>query len=276
MVRLRGGRFFLGTQGWNYPAWAGPFYPRAARAADYLALYAKQFGTVEVDSTFYAVPSATTIDSWARRTPASFRFALKFPRAATHDDRLAGMVSRTTLEIFATRVRGLGPRLGPILLQLPPDFGPAERPALESFLADWPADLGLAVEFRDPAWLAGDVIETLAARGMATALTDSPHVPLEAMLATVGRATSGVEFAYVRWLGSRDLTDYSRIQVDRSAELARWAAALPPLVDRGIDVYGYVNNHYAGHSPASVRAFMELVGIDPPDPSDLEPQGSLF
>ncbi len=276
MTRLRGARFFLGTQGWNYPAWAGPFYPRAARAGDYLTLYAKQFTTVEVDSTFYAVPSATTIDSWARRTPASFRFALKFPRAATHDDRLAGMVSRTTLEIFATRARGLGARLGPILLQLPPDFGPGERGALEGFLADWPDDLKLAVEFRDPAWLAHDAIETLAARGIATALTDSPHVPLGAMLATVERASAGLDFAYVRWLGPRDITDYSRVQVDRSAELARWAEALPPLVDRGIDVYGYVNNHYAGHSPASVRAFMELVGIDPPDPGDLEPQGSLF
>ena len=276
MVRLRGARFFLGTQGWNYPAWAGPFYPRAARAADYLTLYARQFSTVEVDSTFYAVPSAATIESWVRRTPASFRFALKFPRAATHDDRLAGAVSRTTLEVFTERVRGLGGRLGPILLQLPPDFGVIERVELDAFLEDWPADLRLAVEFRDPAWLATDAIEALAARGIATALTDSPHVPLEAMLGAAERASAGLDFAYVRWLGPRDITDYSRIQVDRSVELARWAAALPPLVDRGIDVYGYVNNHYAGHSPASVRTFMELVGIDPPDPGELEPQGSLF
>ncbi len=276
MVRLRGARFFLGTQGWNYPAWAGPFYPRAARAADYLTLYARQFSTVEVDSTFYAVPSKATIESWVRRTPASFRFALKFPRAATHDDRLAGAVSRTTLEVFTERVRGLGGRLGPILLQLPPDFGVIERVELDAFLAGWPDDLRLAVEFRDPAWLATDAIEALAARNIATALTDSPHVPLEAMLGAVARAGAGLDFAYVRWLGSRDITDYSRIQVDRSAELARWAEALPPLVDRGIDVHGYVNNHYAGHSPASVRAFMELVGIDPPDPGELEPQGSLF
>jgi len=276
MVRLRGARFFLGTQGWNYPAWAGPFYPRGARPADFLTLYARQFATVEVDSTFYAVPPAASIESWVRRTPASFRFALKFPRAATHDDRLAGMPSRTILEHFATRVRGLGTRLGPVLLQLPPDFGVAAQGDLDAFLTDWPADLRLAVEFRDLAWLTTDAIESLAARGIATALTDSPHVPLEAMLGVVERASTGLDFAYVRWLGSRDITDYSRVQVDRSSELARWARALPPLVDRGLDVYGYVNNHYAGHSPASVRAFMELVGLDPPDPGDLEPQGSLF
>lgn len=277
MVRLRGARFFLGTQGWNYPAWSGPLYPRGARPADFLGLYARLFGTVEVDSTFYAVPSRAAIESWVRRTPASFRFALKFPRAATHDDRLAGAASRETLAYFLERARGLGARLGPVLLQLPPDFAPSARGDLESFLEGWPDDVALSVEFRDGGWLADDTFETLAARGIAPTLTDSPHVPLDAMLEAVARAApEGARFAYVRWLGSRELTDYSRVQVDRSAELARWAAALPPLVDRGIDVYGYFNNHYAGHSPASVRAFMELLGETPPDPGDLDPQGSLF
>jgi uncharacterized protein YecE (DUF72 family) len=276
MVRLRGARFFIGTQGWNYPAWAGPFYPRNARPADFLTLYARLFDSVEVDSTFYAVPSRATIESWVRRTPPSFRFALKFPRAATHDDRLAGPASRETLAEFVERARGLGPRLGPILLQLPPDFAPVSRPHLESFLDLWPADLPLSVELRDPAWLASDAFESMAARGIAPALTDSPHVPLDLMLDAVGRVAGGPTFAYVRWLGSRELTDYSRIQVDRSEELARWAAALPPLLDRGLDVYGYFNNHYAGHSPQSARAFLALIGETPPDPASLEPQGELF
>lgn len=276
MVRLRGARFFIGTQGWNYPAWSGPFYPRNARPADFLSLYARLFPTVEVDSTFYAVPAAATIDSWVRRTPASFRFALKFPREATHDDRLAGRASRETLALFADRVRGLGARLGPILLQMPPDFAPVMRTTLEAFLDHWPADLALSVEVRDPAWLDGDAFETLAARGFAPALTDSPHVPLPRMLESVERAATGPPFAYVRWLGSREIVDYSRVQVDRSDELARWAAALPALLDRGLDVYGYFNNHYAGHSPSSARTFLELVGETPPDPGALEPQGSLF
>src|SRR5688572_29817053 len=233
MVRLRGARFFVGTQGWNYPAWSGPFYPRNARPADFLSLYARLFDTVEVDSTFYAVPARATIESWVKRTPASFRFALKFPRAATHDDRLAGRASREALAEFADRARGLGGRLGPILLQMPPDFGPWARGDLEAFLDEWPADLPLSVELRDPAWLADDTFESLAARGIAPALTDSPHVPLAAMLDAVERAASGPAFAYVRWLGTRELTDYSRVQVDREDELRRWAAALPPLLDRG-------------------------------------------
>src|SRR5688572_28522307 len=276
MVRLRGARFFIGTQGWNYPAWSGPFYPRNARPADFLALYTRLFDTVEVDSTFYAVPALAVVEGWARRTPASFRFALKFPRAATHEDRLAGRASLDTLAEFTDRARALGSRLGPILLQMPPDFAPTARGDLDRFLDAWPADLALAVELRDPAWLEGDTFESLAARGFAPALTDSPHVPLSLMLEAIERVACGPAFAYVRWLGARDLTDYSRIQLDMYDDLRQWATALPPLLDRGLDVYGYFNNHYAGHSPSSARSFLALLGQEPPDPGDLEPQGSLF
>src|SRR5688572_2488719 len=120
-MRLGPPRFHLGTQGWNYPAWVGPFYPRAARSGDFLGLYSHIFDTVEVDSTFYAVPAAAAVESWARRTPPTFRFALKFPGAATHDDGLASIRSRELLDQFLTRVRPLGSRLGPVLLQFPPD-----------------------------------------------------------------------------------------------------------------------------------------------------------
>jgi uncharacterized protein YecE (DUF72 family) len=280
MHRLGPARFHLGTQGWNYPAWVGPFYPRAARPADFLPLYARIFDTVEVDSTFYAVPAAAAIDHWEKRVPAQFRFALKFPRAATHDDGFAGELTLSTLEQFLARVAPLGPKLGPILVQLPAEFGPRRRSRLEAFLDRLPGTLRFAVEFRDPAWLETNVLESLAARRIATTLTDSPFIPLPRMLELASEmgdgSMKGPDFAYVRWLGTRDLTDYSHTQIDREADLARWAGVLPGLLERGIDVYGYFNNHYAGHSPASARAFLELVGITPKDPKDLEPQGDLF
>ncbi len=280
MLRIGPARFHLGTQGWNYPAWVGPFYPRSARPADFLTLYARVFDTVEIDSTFYAVPAAAAIEHWTQRAPAGFRFALKFPRAATHDDGLAGETSITTLERFVERIRPLGPRLGPVLIQLPAEFGIRRRKRLEEFLDRLPPGLRWAVEFRDPAWFDTNIVEALAARGIAPALTDSPFLPLERMLdlaAHMGEgAMGGLDFAYVRWLGTRDLTDYSRVQIDRSDQLARWATVLPELLGRGIDVYGYFNNHFAGHSPSSARTFMELVGLTPKDPRDLEPQGDLF
>src|SRR5690349_19803919 len=279
-MRLGPPRFHLGTQGWNYPAWVGPFYPRAARPADFLPLYSRIFDTVEIDSTFYAVPSPASIEHWAKRVPPSFRFALKFPRAATHDDGLAGRVSLDTLEEFVERIAPLGTRTGPILIQLPAEFGPSRRSRLEGFLDRLPGALNWAVEFRDPAWMETNMLEALAARRIALALTDSPFVPLERMLELASSfgdgAMKGADFAYVRWLGTRDLTDYSHTQIDRTAELARWARVLPGMLERGIDVYGYFNNHYAGHSPASARAFLELVGMTPRDPKSLEPQGDLF
>jgi uncharacterized protein YecE (DUF72 family) len=274
MPRLRGSRWFIGTQGWTYPAWVGPCYPRAARPADYLTLYAKLFDTVEVDSTFYAVPSIAAIQNWVRRTPPSFRFALKFPSVATHDDMLSGRASFETLDVFADRVRPLGTRLGPVLLQFPEAFGPEKRTTLETFLDALPDDLEWSVEFRDRAWFTPAVWGDLAARGIAPALTDSPFVPLDTVLEFAQGPTA--TFTYVRWLGSREITDYSRVQIDRTKELARWAKALTPILARGIDVFGYFNNHYAGHSPASARAFMEKVGLPVRPPSDLDPQGELF
>src|SRR5690349_18785324 len=112
MARLGAARFHIGTQGWNYPAWVGPFYPRAARAADFLGLYARLFDTVEVDSTFYAVPSVASVKSWAQRAPATFRFALKFPREATHDLGLVGAEAKRLRGTFLERAALLGPRLG--------------------------------------------------------------------------------------------------------------------------------------------------------------------
>src|SRR6185312_1688448 len=107
----------IGTQGWNYDAWVGPFYPPDTRASDFLAVYARAFDTVKVDSTFYAVPPERTIQSWAERTPGH---------------RLRDCADLTAQ--FFDRVRTLGSKLGPVLVQLGPEFGPSELPALASFL----------------------------------------------------------------------------------------------------------------------------------------------
>ena len=138
----------IGTQGWNYDAWVGPFYPAGTRSTDYLSIYARAFLTVEVDSTFYAVPPAKTVRGWAERTPDGFTFALKMPQEITHERRLRGADSAAAL--FFERARELGDKLGPILLQMGPDFTPAELPALRDFLPLLPVDLQLAIEFRLP------------------------------------------------------------------------------------------------------------------------------
>jgi uncharacterized protein YecE (DUF72 family) len=263
----------IGTQGWNYNAWTGPFYPSGTRPADYLSVYARAFDTVEVDSTFYAIPPAKTVRGWADRTPGHFVFALKLPREITHERRLRD--SEDVAQLFFERARELGAKLGPILIQLAPDFGPSELPALAAFLPTLPRDLRLAIEFRDRGWIHEGVLALLAEHGVALALSDARWIPRRTVLALAEKPTA--DFSYIRWMGpNRDIVDYSRVQRDRTSELERWASAIAAMARSMSAVYGYVNNHFAGHSPASVRQLQRLIGQRPVEPEELGEQMNLF
>lgn len=267
------GSIRLGTQGWNYDAWVGPFYPENTRPADFLTVYARAFDTVEVDSTFYAVPPARTMHGWAQRTPPGFTFALKLPQEITHERRFRG-VEDVAREFF-DRARALEDKLGPVLIQLGPDFHPGELPALAKFLRILPEDIAFAVEFRDRGWIHDGVIGLLAEHGVALALTDGRWIPRKQMLALAERPTA--DFAYIRWMGAdREIADYSRLQIDRSRELELWAGVISQLARTGRTVYGYVNNHFAGHSPASVRELQHMLHLSPVDPGQLGEQMTLF
>lgn len=265
--------FRLGTQGWNYDAWVGPFFPSGTRAPDFLSVYARAFDTVEVDSTFYAVPAAKTVRGWYERTPPHFTFSLKLPQEITHERRLRDVEDVASL--FYERARELGEKLGPVLIQLGPDFGPVELPALANLLPTLPSDIRFAVEFRQRGWINDGVLALLAEHRVALALSDGRWIPRKQMLALAARPTT--DFTYIRWMGpDRDIVDYSRIQVDRSRELESWAGVLWPLPTRGVTVYGYVNNHFAGHSPESARELQRLLKLSPVDPAMLGEQMSLF
>jgi uncharacterized protein YecE (DUF72 family) len=263
----------LGTQGWNYDAWVGPFYPEGTRAVDFLTVYARAFDTVEVDSTFYATPPSKTVRGWAQRTPAGFLFSLKLPQEITHERRLRG--AEDAAKEFFDRARELEDKLGPVLIQLGADFGTSELPALAKFLPTLPEDIGFAIEFRDRGWLNDGVIALLSEHNVALALTDARWIPRKQMLALAERPTA--DFAYVRWMGAdREIVDYSRIQIDRSRELELWTGVISQLAGRGRSVYGYVNNHFAGHSPSSVRELQRLLNLSPVDPEQLGEQMTLF
>lgn len=267
----------IGTQGWNYAGWVGPFYPEGTRPADMLTRYAEAFPVVEVDSTFYAIPPVNSVRGWAQRTPPSFVFALKLPREITHDRHLRDASAET--ELFLERARLLGPKLGPILVQLGPDFSPSELAALEGFLPGLPRDLRFAVEVRQERWSRPNVLPDLLAllkeHGVALALSDGPWLPRERVLELATAPTA--DFHYLRWMGpNRDLTDFSHIQVSRAAEVDEWLDVLKTMPSLGIDVYGFVNNHFEGHSPASAREFQRRLGIRPVDPRELGEQITLF
>lgn len=212
------GEVHIGTQGWNYDDWLGSFYPRGTRAADYLDLYVKVFDTVEIDSSFYAIPSEASIQSWYKRAPAGFTYSLKLPQEITHHNRLQN--SEEVLARFCERVRDLQEKLALILIQMPPDFSPRSLPALEKFLPLLPKDLRFAIEFRDQHWLQDDVgeyvLEILRSNQTALALIDSKWLVRERMLELAELPPA--DFAYVRWLGPQEMTDYSRIQINRDRE----------------------------------------------------------
>jgi len=278
MMVLRKSRMsiLIGTQGWNYAAWVGPFYPPGTRAAEFLPTYARAFRAVEIDSTFYAVPDARTMRTWAERTPPDFTFALKMPKEVTHELRLRG--ADEVVRDFLGRARELGQKLGPVLLQMGPDFGTDELPALEQFLPRLPRDLRFAVELRQSRWMRPDVLprvlELLAQLGIALALSDGRWIRRETMLELAERATA--DFLYVRWMGpDREITDYSRVQFDRSEEIRAWAEVLERVAHTK-DIYGFFNNHFAGHSPESARMLQRLLGLQFVQPELLRGQRSLF
>jgi uncharacterized protein YecE (DUF72 family) len=272
-TRAEPGVVRIGTQGWNYAAWEGPFYPLDTPQASFLSVYARAFDTVEIDATFYSVPSPSTIRGWAERVPAGFVFALKMPQEVTHEHRLRDISELA--ELFFDRARMLGPKLGPILFQFAPEFGPSELPALAAFLPRLPRDLAFAVEFRHRGWIHDGVLALLAEHNVALALTDTRFIPRRVTLSLVERPTA--DFAYVRWLGpDRDLVDHTRLQVDRSRDLAVWADAIRRLQDRVKAVYAYMSNFFAGHAPASARMLQELLGQSPVPPERMGDQLTLF
>jgi uncharacterized protein YecE (DUF72 family) len=262
----------VGTQGWNYDAWVGPFYPRGSRADAYLELYAKMFPVVEVDATFYATPSESAVRGWDERTPAGFSFTLKLPRVVTHERRLRD--SREEVERFCERARLLGTKLASVLVQLPPDFTLQERPALEAFLPELPAGVQFAVEFRDRSWYVDDTLELLERFGVAFALVDGEWAP-RALVLELGRRPTA-DYVYARWMGSREITDHSRVQIARDEELALWAALLRELDGIVERVDALFSNFFQGHAPASASTLMALLGQTPPDPESLVTQPSLF
>lgn len=257
---VRPGAVRFGTQGWSYADWVGSFYPAGSKPGDYLQFYSRVFDTVELDTTFYAVPRAQMIEGWTRNTPDGFKFAAKFPQAITHEKRLVD-ASRDA-SVFLDTIRRLGDRLGPLVVQLPPDFKFESFDDLVAFLPELPQDLDVAVEFRHRSWLRTETFEALADHNVGYCINDLHYLPRTVQL------TAG--FAYLRWMGDRrKIERYDRVQIDRRQELHEWADILRGVLGQVSRVYGYFNNHYSGHSPATVNHLKQQLGLPTVDPESI-------
>jgi uncharacterized protein YecE (DUF72 family) len=234
---------WIGTSGWQYADWRGPVYPPSLPLRRWLESYSERFQTVESNNAFYRLPERHTFEDWAARTPDDFRMAVKVSRYLTHIKRLRAPAE--PVDRFVGRVRGLGPKLGPVLLQLPPQLK-VDIDRLARTLDRFPDDLRVAVEFRHPTWFRDEVRELLTERRVALCLADRRGV--------LGATWRTADWTYVRFHEGRAKARPAYAQ----GALARWADRLAAGWAPDEDVWVYFNNDPGAAAPRDAARFARL------------------
>ncbi|NWG38099.1 DUF72 domain-containing protein [Nitrososphaera sp.] len=238
---------FLGTCGWSYQEWVGLFYPNNRVAK--LPFYAKVFDTVEVDSSFYRMPTKSMVRGWEKAVGPAFKFSLKLPKTITHDKALVG--ADDELAAFLEVIKPLqdAGKLGCLLVQLGPAFTYDKVEHLESFLEILPTDIKFAAEFRHDSWNRKEAWALLKRYKVANTITDSPIEFLAEPIVTA-------EHAYVRWhgRGKKIWFDYNYSE----EELSSWAEKMKAITSRA-ETYAYFNNHYNSKAPANALQLLQIM-----------------
>ena len=258
----------LGTSSFTAIGWEGAFYPAGLKPIDYLGYYATQFGSVEVDSTFYRIPSPQMVKRWHAVTPKDFVFAAKVPQTITHEKVMED--AGEELKQFLGVMDLLGEKLGPLVFQFPyfnkNTFAKPEEfvERLLPFLDTLPAGYKFAVEIRNKNFLTPAYADALRQRKLAMVLIDHPWMPFASELFQRFDPIT-TDFTYIRWLGDRYAIEkvtktWDKVVVDRGRALSEWAKACKIVLRRGTTIFAYANNHFAGHAPATIRQFEEIFG----------------
>jgi uncharacterized protein YecE (DUF72 family) len=229
----------IGTSGYNYPEWKGTFYPETLPAAKMLPYYAERFPTVEINYTFYRTPNEKILDGWNKATPERFRLTLKAPKRITHDARLRDCADRVRqlLETAAT----LGPKLGALLFQLPPNLK-KDLALFDAFLDGFPPRVRAAFEFRHVSWLDEEIYARLRARNLALCVADSEK------LSTPVEVTA--DYGYFRL----------RDEWYAPADIERWAGVIQERTTQCGDVFVYFKHEESGRGPEFAGMLMDRLG----------------
>ena len=234
---------WIGTSGWQYRHWKGMFYPDGLPQREWLRYYATRFPVVEVNNSFYRLPSESSLDRWREESPPEFLFVLKASRYITHTRRLRQAQDSVTL--FWSRALRLKEKLGPILFQLPPKFR-ADVPLLAEFLDALPTEMRAAFEFRDDSWRQEPVLELLNQRRAALVLADRPGARVPPPM------TGG--WSYIRFhQGRATHPGYTR------EKLRAWADRISGFGDEGADTYAFFNNDWLAAAPADADTLAALL-----------------
>jgi uncharacterized protein YecE (DUF72 family) len=242
------GRLRTGTSGFAYPAWSPRFYPPGLRSADLLRHYGSRLATVELNNTFYRQPSPAAVDGWLAATPDDFRFAVKAQRGASF--RSLQVDPAESVPWLTGPLRRFGDRLGTILFRVPEGVGRNDE-RLGSFLATWPTDLPLALEFQEPDWHVDETFAALRAAGAALVTTELAEDEEPPTIRRTG------PFLYLRLRRH----DYS------SGDLATWLDRLEPFIADGLDAYVYFRHDEVGRGAELALEMAELASARWPSPA---------
>ncbi|MGY3443599.1 MULTISPECIES: DUF72 domain-containing protein [unclassified Bradyrhizobium] len=246
-------RILIGTSGWHYRSWRGPFFPEGLPLKRQLDYYARQFPTTELNGVFYRTPTENAVVAWREATDKDFVFAWKASKFITHWKRLSDN-SINSLELLEDRLSLLRNKAGPILFQLPPNFT-VDADRLASFLKLLKRRRRYAFEFRHPSWYEPRILKTLAARNIALCISDHHDAPAP------WRRTA--DFVYVRGHGPGG--QYRGHY--RPAELSEWAKRIRSWKRQGCDVYVYFDNDQKSAAPADAKRLREFLGSAGPQPA---------
>ena len=233
-----GPRFWVGTSGYNYPEWKGSFYPEKLSQKKMLPYYAERLDTVEINYTFYRLPTERLLAGWSDLTPPGFRFTLKAPRRIAHDARLKDCHELT--RAFCAAAGSLGAKLGVLLFQLPPSFR-KDLEVLDRFLETLPPGARAAFEFRHASWHDADVFDRLARRGLALCVAASER------MTTPVEVTTGYGYFRLRDEGYDE------------SDVARWADTLTCSTGACDEVFVYFKHEEKGKGPAFAKLFVDAL-----------------
>ncbi len=234
----------IGTSGWHYPHWRGPFYPSDLPSSEMLGFYTERFDSVEINNSFYKLPAVETFEGWKKATPQGFLFAVKGSRFITHMKKLSD--PGPSSQKFFDRVTALGRKLGPILWQLPPHWH-SNPERLDEFLAVLPRRMRYAFELRDPTWFNDEINAVLRRHKAAFCMYDLDY--------RQSPRTITADWVYVRLHGP----DGSYAGSYSEEALAEWARQFRAWQREGKDVYCYFDNDQAGYAAQNALRLNQLV-----------------
>jgi len=240
----------VGTSGWHYRSWHGPFYPEDLKIKDFLSYYVRQFDTAEINNSFYRLPTEQAVTTWRDSVPEGFLFAWKVSRFITHMKRLKDVAE--SIDLVFGRMAGLGRAFGPVLFQLPPSLGANDetRERVARCLSLVPQNRRIAFEFRHPSWYDDTALRILRDHNTALCLSDHADAPAPWL--------STADFVYVRAHGTN-----GRYAGSYSEETLRdWSHRIADWRQKGQDVYVYFDNDIKSAAPDDARTLLKLLEDD--------------